>query len=253
MTYETLFHLATGFAAPRPWQAELAAQDACRNRLINIPTGLGKTEAVALAWLWHRMIRGDERWPRRLVWCLPMRVLVEQTVDRIEAMLRRLSAADGSKSDEISVHQLMGGDAPPADLQPTRDDLCPVPVFRAREWLFDGGRLRAECRAWAWDYLDDEWQRVETRDLYPGQMILVAATWGGYDARLGFTGEAAQTTGPVVDPLSVSALPPEERADRRDSRDDLSEADDWKTIATHGREVGGEAAQLLTAVGSIEE
>src|SRR3970040_899913 len=79
------------------------------NRLINIPTGLGKTEGVALAWLWHRIARAKDSWPRRLVWCLPMRVLVEQTVDRIEAMLRRLSAEDGSVWNTIAVHLLMGG------------------------------------------------------------------------------------------------------------------------------------------------
>ena len=28
----------------------------CRSRLINIPTGLGKTAAVVLAWLWNRLL-----------------------------------------------------------------------------------------------------------------------------------------------------------------------------------------------------
>jgi CRISPR-associated endonuclease/helicase Cas3 len=40
---------------------------------------LGKTAAVVLAWLWNRVQRPDSEWPRRLVYCLPMRTLVEQT------------------------------------------------------------------------------------------------------------------------------------------------------------------------------
>ncbi|MDZ4800391.1 MAG: DEAD/DEAH box helicase, partial [Bryobacteraceae bacterium] len=54
--------------------------------LLDVPTGMGKTAAVALAWLWKRGWREggreagpDAGTPRRLVYCLPMRVLVEQT------------------------------------------------------------------------------------------------------------------------------------------------------------------------------
>ena len=65
--------------APHTWQSELALQSQCRDRLIRIPTGFGKTLGVLLAWAYNRIHRGDNSWPRRLVWCLPMRVLVEQT------------------------------------------------------------------------------------------------------------------------------------------------------------------------------
>jgi CRISPR-associated endonuclease/helicase Cas3 len=37
------------------------------------------TAATILAWLWNRLILNDSNWPRRLVYCLPMRILVEQT------------------------------------------------------------------------------------------------------------------------------------------------------------------------------
>jgi CRISPR-associated endonuclease/helicase Cas3 len=30
----------------------------CQSQLINIPTGLGKTAAVVLAWLWNRAYHG---------------------------------------------------------------------------------------------------------------------------------------------------------------------------------------------------
>ncbi len=79
MPFDKWFSTITGHESPRRWQGELAGSSVCRNRLVRIPTGLGKTEGVLAAWSYHRLIRGDERWPRRLVWCLPMRVLVEQT------------------------------------------------------------------------------------------------------------------------------------------------------------------------------
>lgn len=47
--------------------------------LLEVPTGMGKTAAVTLAWLWKRGWRQGERasapdpdTPRRLVWCLPI-------------------------------------------------------------------------------------------------------------------------------------------------------------------------------------
>lgn len=103
------FRCRTG-CEPYAWQQQLAADADCRNRLIRIPTGLGKTMGAFMAWLYHRVERGDDRWPRRLVWCLPMRVLVEQ----VERELRRLlgdQAWDGIGEHEgrVGVHRLMGG------------------------------------------------------------------------------------------------------------------------------------------------
>ncbi len=61
----------------RPQQpATLRGGTDCRSRLIHIPTGLGKTAAVVLAWLWNRVHLQNPNWPRRLVYCLPMRTLL---------------------------------------------------------------------------------------------------------------------------------------------------------------------------------
>ena len=57
MTYADFFHAATG-NAPYDYQSRLAGADAgrpCESQLIAIPTGLGKTAVVVLAWLWNRM------------------------------------------------------------------------------------------------------------------------------------------------------------------------------------------------------
>jgi CRISPR-associated endonuclease/helicase Cas3 len=62
---------------PYPYQVSLATQP--WPEVIHIPTGLGKTAAVVLAWLYKRFAAGHPT-PRRLAYCLPMRVLVEQTV-----------------------------------------------------------------------------------------------------------------------------------------------------------------------------
>lgn len=40
--------------APPPRQAELGGETSCRDRLIRIPTGFGKTAGVVLAWLDYR-------------------------------------------------------------------------------------------------------------------------------------------------------------------------------------------------------
>ncbi len=52
-TYEQFFQAATG-NQPHDYQKRLAASPS-ESRLINIPTGLGKTAAVVLSWLWNRV------------------------------------------------------------------------------------------------------------------------------------------------------------------------------------------------------
>jgi len=113
MNYREFFANLTSISRkPHDWQSDLAAQEECSNRLIRIPTGFGKTHGVLAAWLWHRMQQQDDRWPRRLVWCLPMRVLVEQTEQEAREALEKLCLLWDSNSDhtgKVGVHLLMGG------------------------------------------------------------------------------------------------------------------------------------------------
>lgn len=83
---------------------------------LDVPTGLGKTAAVMLAWLWKRgwraagvRTRPDPGTPRRLICCLPMRVLVEQTADNAHAWTERLGITGKPGAGRVSVHVLMGG------------------------------------------------------------------------------------------------------------------------------------------------
>ncbi|MHB2018372.1 MAG: type I-G CRISPR-associated helicase/endonuclease Cas3g [Candidatus Xenobia bacterium] len=99
MNYREFFHQATG-RAPFPYQERLAAEP--WPDVLDIPTGLGKTAAIVLAWLWKRLEGLDA--PRRLAYCLPMRVLVRQTYDCVQLWLANLALKSPS------VHMLMGGD-----------------------------------------------------------------------------------------------------------------------------------------------
>ncbi len=107
MTYADYFKKATGFD-PYPYQTRLAEGDG-QFSLLRVPTGAGKTEAAILGWLYRRSGHSDEAvrdsTPRRLFYCLPMRTLVEQTVERVEKWLANLGMAD-----DVGVVTLMGGE-----------------------------------------------------------------------------------------------------------------------------------------------
>lgn len=140
--------------APHEWQRSLASVAQPRSQLIRIPTGMGKTLGVLAAWSWHRVRRSDDSWPRRLVWCLPMRVLAEQTEAVAREALDRVgllwSAASGNASHggKVGVHLVMGGADPggewslfpeePAVLIGTQDML----LSRALNRGYASGRAR---------------------------------------------------------------------------------------------------------------
>ncbi len=108
-TYDEFFAAAfPDGRRPYDYQRRLA-EDACVSRLIDVPTGLGKTAAVVLAWLWNRVHEKSESWPRRLVYCLPMRTLVEQTRDEARGWVNRLADA-GLITTKPRIVVLMGGE-----------------------------------------------------------------------------------------------------------------------------------------------
>ncbi len=126
--FATIFSRATGQPAPYGYQCRLACGPeadpknlatltsgaTCQSQLIEIPTGLGKTAAVVLAWLWNRLLQPDAKarasWPRRLVYCLPMRTLVEQTHDEICKWISRLGEQNLITGKKPRVVILMGGE-----------------------------------------------------------------------------------------------------------------------------------------------
>lgn len=130
-SFEDVVLTATGHP-PYPYQRRIAEEGL--PELLSAPTGSGKTVAAVLPWLYRRRFHPDERvraaTPRWLVVVLPMRVLVEQTVDSVRAWLDGLGLAEplpsdagGSDRGGIPVHVLMGGEPrrSPWRLQPHLD------------------------------------------------------------------------------------------------------------------------------------
>ena len=109
--FARLFESALGGdAQPYRYQSTLAEDD--WPAVLIAPTGSGKTAGVTLAWAYHRL-RKPGSTPRRLVWCLPMRTLVDQTSTEIRQWLERLSATgvdpDRNLPTQEEVFVLMGG------------------------------------------------------------------------------------------------------------------------------------------------
>lgn len=146
-SFEELFRKATNNKqTPFRYQTNLAE---CRNSpsLLEVPTGMGKTAAAVLSWIWRRRYAAPDirnETPRRLVYCLPMRVLVEQTRDCAVTWLHNLGLLggvaefkdEGGKNKlkaydpwdgnddpaKIRVHLLMGGEVDRDwDMYPERD------------------------------------------------------------------------------------------------------------------------------------
>ncbi|WP_373649405.1 CRISPR-associated endonuclease Cas3'' [Schlesneria sp. DSM 10557] len=107
MNFSDFFQQANNGRKPYPYQLQFA-EALSLPQLLNVPTGVGKTATAVLGWLYRRRYHPQEdirhQTPRRLVYCLPMRTLVEQTRDAAKSWLDALHL-----SPEVGVHVLMGG------------------------------------------------------------------------------------------------------------------------------------------------
>jgi CRISPR-associated endonuclease/helicase Cas3 len=93
---------------PYPYQIRLALNE--WPDTLEIPTGLGKTAGIILAWLYKRQHK-DLFTPRRLIYCLPLRSLVEQTsANALHWVENLIKAGFYSGHDEApKIFTLMGG------------------------------------------------------------------------------------------------------------------------------------------------
>ena len=176
MNAATLYRLALGAdRQPDTWQAALATDT--WPRVLIAPTGSGKTSAVTLGWAARRLHSPDATL-RRLVWCLPMRALAEQTARAVEEWFRKLATdevnGEGRLPRPEDVHVLMGGvdadgwlerPARPAVLVGTQDMLLSRALMRGyassralwpmefallhedAQWVFDEVQLMGAGRA----------------------------------------------------------------------------------------------------------
>jgi CRISPR-associated endonuclease/helicase Cas3 len=180
--FAEFFVRLSGGQRPFPYQARLAEAPSWPAR-IEVPTGLGKTLAVIAAWRWRRRSQSPHRasTPRRLVYCLPMRVLVEQTRDVVERALRSLG-------EEVRVVVLMGGveDAGDWDIHPEADAIVigtqDMLISRALQrgygmsrhrWPLHFGLLNNDCL-----WIIDEVQLVGTGVATTAQLQALRRTLG---------------------------------------------------------------------------
>jgi CRISPR-associated endonuclease/helicase Cas3 len=180
--FDDFFQQAIG-CVPYPYQ-RVFAEDGELPELLNIPTGVGKTATVVLGWLYRRRTH-SELTPRRLVYCLPMRTLVEQTrdcaiqwLDHLQLFAGTVEYADDTRrritsysldldrhADGVAVYVLMGGESPGGDwcVHPERDAILigtqdmllsralnrGYAARRAR-WPIEFGLLHSDC-LWVFD------------------------------------------------------------------------------------------------------
>lgn len=107
--FEVLFKTAMEQdLVPYPYQTKLAIEP--WPDIVKIPTGMGKTAGIILSWLYKRL-QNDSDTPRRLVYCLPMRVLVEQTAKNARNWVEKLVDSNIIQQNSCpSIHVLMGGE-----------------------------------------------------------------------------------------------------------------------------------------------
>ena len=92
-TFETRFEALTD-SRPFPWQRKLFEEGFVRGKLpssCNLPTGLGKTSVIAI-WL-LALIDQPDRIPRRLVYVVNRRTVVDQTTDEVEKLRQNIPRA----------------------------------------------------------------------------------------------------------------------------------------------------------------
>jgi len=188
MTYDEFFHHAVGKpdAKPYPFQRRIAEADDWPV-VLEIPTGLGKTEAIVFAWLYRRMLASSEV-PRRLVYMLPQRTLVEQTVRRVETMLENLQTI--GIANDVEVQMLMGGEV---DAEWIAQPELPRILIGTQDMLLSRALNRGYAMsrfkwpmAFAWLHADALWVLDEVQ--LQGVGVTTAAQLQGLRTRLGTIG-----------------------------------------------------------------
>lgn len=142
---------------PYAWQETVASGP--MPSLLDIPTGLGKTEGIVLGWAYRRLLLRDAAEPRHLVYCLPMRVLVRQTEARLRACFDNLQSG-GVLEQTPTVYVMLGGEVQqgwaehpeePWVLIGTQDQLLSRALNRGYamsrfQWPIHFGLLNNDCR-----------------------------------------------------------------------------------------------------------
>lgn len=137
--FRAAFEALTGYP-PFPWQEALYREWFSLGKIpssCNLPTGLGKTSVVAV---WLIALANGAAVPRRLVYVVNRRTVVDQTTFEVEKYQENLAAADLAESLRlISTLNLTNGDSPLA-LSTLRGQFADN-----REWSADPARPAVIC------------------------------------------------------------------------------------------------------------
>lgn len=128
-------------------------------------------------------------------------------------------------------------DDPAGEERPRREELCPVPVRELRS------RLDNDFRAWTWDYMDGVWRETAKGSIYPGSIVMLKASGGGYSPDIGWDPRGKE-------PVMVTAVEPdlvglEGVADDSGSHD---KGYRWVTLEEHSSDTLEEARSICTAL-----
>lgn len=139
MSFSEYFHAATG-NRPFPWQIALFEKFASDQfpTSANIPTGLGKTSIVAI-WLIALALCPDKV-PRRLVYVVNRRTVVDQTTVEVEKLRMALSQNPGLKVIADKLFSLCALPLPAADSPPLAVSTLRGQFADNREWSADPAR-----------------------------------------------------------------------------------------------------------------
>lgn len=130
------------------------------------------------------------------------------------------------------------GDSPNSAPAEVRDEeLCPVPIEELRSFL-------KKNTAFAWSFIDREWQPADRDRLYPGMILLAKSSAGGYTEKLGWTLESRK---------SVPPLPGLDTDPEADGTDPSSMHQTYRqTLVAHTDRVVEETERLLSALADVD-
>lgn len=141
--FRTTFQTMTG-NLPFPWQSRLYDQFVVGEipKTACLPTGMGKTSIIAI-WL-IALANCSEKVPRRLVYVVNRRTVVDQTTDEVEKFRKHLSEKPELASLKAALEQLCA-----IPLMPTDSPLA-ISTLRGqfadnREWSTDPARPAVIC------------------------------------------------------------------------------------------------------------
>lgn len=108
MDFTQLVRTCTGDPGRVPYDYQRRIAEHGLPEVLHAPTGSGKTLAMVLGWLYRRRFHPDAavraETPRWLVFCLPMRTLVEQVERQVTGWLANSGLTD------VRMHVFMGGE-----------------------------------------------------------------------------------------------------------------------------------------------